>query len=171
MVYQTKQKNPIYHTGFRTYERDSVTRFFASSFSWIIFPKKFRKNNFRVISKFFENLQSYSQVKVHHRYRRHRRWQILNWCKRHQRKVLPLVTLVLLIPVANLLPVSLIPVVHLDLRISPRIAKNLKWPWKWFMQKTWSRKACGTVSLSIKRVSCILQGRQNCKTKKQQRQF
>jgi hypothetical protein len=39
--------------------------------------------------------------------------------------------------VANLLPVSLTPVVHLDLRISPRILKNLEmtlllfsWAWR-----------------------------------------
>ncbi len=47
------------------------------------------KNNIRVILNFFENSRRYSQVKVHHRYQRHRR------------KILPPVQLVLLIPVAN----------------------------------------------------------------------
>ncbi len=44
-------------------------------FSLIIFPKA-PENNIRLISIFFENSWRYSQVKVHHRYQRHRR-QIL----------------------------------------------------------------------------------------------
>jgi hypothetical protein len=55
------------------------------------------ENNTRVISNFFQNLQRYLQVKVHHRNQRHR-WQIL-----------PPVPLVLLLPVANLPLVSRIP--------------------------------------------------------------
>jgi hypothetical protein len=50
---------------------------------------------------------------VHHRYQRHR-WQIL-----------PPVPLVLLISVAKLPPVSTIPAVHLELRISPRIFEKI----------------------------------------------
>jgi hypothetical protein len=49
------------------------------------------------VSNFFENSRRYSQVKVHHRYQRHR-WQIF-----------PPVLLVLLTPVSNLSPVSTIP--------------------------------------------------------------
>jgi hypothetical protein len=78
--------------------RDSVTRFFAAGFfheSVYPQPQSIPKGPFRI---FFENLRRYSQVKVHHRYQRHR-WQIL-----------PPVWLVLLIPVANLPPVSTTPV-------------------------------------------------------------
>jgi hypothetical protein len=66
---------------------------------------------------FVENSRRYSQVKVHHRYQRHQ-WQIchryqqqqLQNCRRyqrHQRQILPPVPLVLLIPVANLPPMSI----------------------------------------------------------------
>jgi hypothetical protein len=48
---------------------------------------------FRIFSK----IRRYSQVKVHHRYQRHRR------------QILPPVLLVLLIPVTNLPPVATIP--------------------------------------------------------------
>ncbi len=51
----------------------------------------------RTVSNFFENSRRYSQVKVHHQYQQHR-WQIL-----------PPVSLMLLIPVAILPPVSTIP--------------------------------------------------------------
>jgi hypothetical protein len=54
----------------------------------------------RTVSNFSENLRRYSQVKVHHRYQRH-------W-----RQILPPVLLVLLIPVANLPPVSMILVAN-----------------------------------------------------------
>ncbi len=52
------------------------------------------------IPPFFENSRRYSQVKVHHRYQRHRR------------QIFPPVSLVLLIPVANLPPVSTMPVAN-----------------------------------------------------------
>ncbi len=55
--------------------------------------------------EFFRKLRRYSQLKVDHRCQRHR-WQICNRCQRHQ---LPPVSVVLLIPVANLPPVSTIP--------------------------------------------------------------
>ncbi len=68
----------------------------------------------RIVSDFFENLRRYSQVKVHHGYQWHRwqngrqyQWhwlQIFHCYQRHQRQILPPVSLVLLIPVANLLP-------------------------------------------------------------------
>jgi hypothetical protein len=48
------------------------------------------------VSNFFENLQRYSQLNVDHRYQRHRQ------------QILPPVSQVLLIPVANLPPVSTI---------------------------------------------------------------
>ncbi len=55
----------------------------------------------RAVSNFFENSRRYSQLKVDHRYQRHRR------------QILPPVSLVLLIPVANLPPVSTIPAANL----------------------------------------------------------
>jgi hypothetical protein len=69
-------------------------------FSCISFPPA-PEYPIRTVSNFFENSQRYSQVKVHHRYQRHR-WQIL-----------PPVSLVLLIPVANLPPVSTTPAANL----------------------------------------------------------
>jgi hypothetical protein len=66
-------------------------------FSWISFPPA-PEYPIRIVSNFFENSRRYSQVKVHHRYQRHRR------------QTLPPVSLVLLIPVANLPPVSTTPV-------------------------------------------------------------
>ncbi len=64
----------------------------------------------RVVSDFFENSRRYSQLKVH------------QWCPWHctggkWKKIFNL---------QNLPPVSLIPVVHLDLRISPRISKKIE---------------------------------------------
>jgi hypothetical protein len=62
-------------------------------------------------SNFFENSRRYSQDKVHHRYQRHR-LQIFHRCQRHRRyqrhrrQILPPVSLVLLVLVANLPPVS-----------------------------------------------------------------
>jgi hypothetical protein len=52
-------------------------------------------------SNFFENSQRYSRVKVHHQY------------QRHHRQILPQVSLVLLILVANLPPVSMVPAANL----------------------------------------------------------
>jgi hypothetical protein len=55
-----------------TVSRDFCFRFFSR----IIFPQSPENNN-RAISNFFEISQRYSQVKVHHPYQRHRRWQIM----------------------------------------------------------------------------------------------
>ncbi len=76
-------------------------------FSWISFPPA-PEYPIRTVSNFFENLRRYSQVKVHHQYQRHR-WQICHRCQRHQRQILPPVYLVLMIPAANLPPVSTTP--------------------------------------------------------------
>ncbi len=57
----------------------------------------------RTVLNFFKNLPRYSHVKVHHRYQWHR-WQ--HRCQWHWRQIFPLVSLVLLVPVANLLLVS-----------------------------------------------------------------
>ncbi len=65
-------------------------------FSWISFPQAL-EYTFRAVSNFFENSRRYSQLKVDHR------------CQRHRRQILPPVSVVLLIPVANLPPVSTIP--------------------------------------------------------------
>ncbi len=66
------------------------------------------------MSNFFENSQRYSQVKVHHRYQRHQ-WQIFHRYQWHRHKIFPLVPLLLLIPVANLPPVSIITAANLRL--------------------------------------------------------
>ncbi len=75
------------------------------------------------VSNFLENSRRYSQVKEHQRYQRHR-WQICQRCQRHRRQnccryqrhqwqIFPPVSLVLLIPVTNLPPVSVTPVANL----------------------------------------------------------
>ncbi len=69
-------------------------------FSWISVPQA-PEYTIRAVSNFFENSRRYSQIKDDHRYQRHR-WQILS----------P-VSLVLLIPVANLPPVSMMPAENL----------------------------------------------------------
>ncbi len=51
--------------------------------------------------------------------------QICHWYQQHQRNWWQNFPLVLLIPVANLLPASLIPVVLLGLQISPRIFEKI----------------------------------------------
>ncbi len=61
--------------------KDSVTRFFASGFIMNQFSPSPRVSLWTV-SNFFENSQRYSQVKLHHRYQRHR-WQICYRCQRH----------------------------------------------------------------------------------------
>ncbi len=61
----------------------------------------------RAVSNFFENSHRCSQLKVDHRYQWHW-WQICHRHQRHRRQILPPVSLVLLIPVANLPPVSTI---------------------------------------------------------------
>ncbi len=95
--------------------KGTVSRdFLLQVFSWIIFGQV-PENHIRVISNFFKNSRRYSQVNVHHRYQWHR-WQICHRCHRyqqHRRQILPLVPLVLLIPVANLPPLSTIPVANL----------------------------------------------------------
>ncbi len=79
--------------------------------SWIIFPQA-PENNIRVISNFFEHFWRYSQVKVHHRYQRHRG------------QILPPVPPVFLIPVANLPPESTIPAANLPLVSTKPVANN-----------------------------------------------
>ncbi len=69
--------------------KGTVSRdFLLLVFLWISFPPA-PEYPIKTVSNFFENSRRYSQVKVHHRYQRHR-WQIL-----------PPVPLVLLTPVAN----------------------------------------------------------------------
>ncbi len=65
-------------------------------FPWISFPQA-PEYTIRAVSNFFNNSRRYLQLKVEHRYQRHRR------------QILPPVSVVLLIPVANLPPVSTIP--------------------------------------------------------------
>ncbi len=67
--------------------------------SWISFPQA-PEYTIRAVSNFFENSLRYSQLKVDHRYQR-QRWQICHRYQRHRRQILPPVSLVLLIPVAN----------------------------------------------------------------------
>ncbi len=62
----------------------------------------------RTILNFFENSWRNSQVKVCHRYKRHRR-QICHRYQWHRRQILPPVSLVMLILVANLPPVTTTP--------------------------------------------------------------
>ncbi len=89
-----------------TMSRDFLFLFFYESVSPQ--PQSLPLGPFR---SFFENLRRYSQVEVHHRYQRHR-WQICDRCQRHGRQILPPISLLLLIPVANLPPVSLTPVAN-----------------------------------------------------------
>ncbi len=83
--------------------KGTVSRDFLLQVFWIIFPQAL-ENNRRVISNFFENSRRYSQGKVHQRYR----VSLTHW-----RQILPPVPMVLLIPVANLTPVSTIPAANL----------------------------------------------------------
>ncbi len=104
------------HPMFYTIERDSVTRFFASGFfSWISFPPA-PDYPIRTVSNFLKIRQDIRKS-------RYQRYQ------QHRRQILPPVSLALLIPVANLSPVSVTPVLHLELQISPRIfEKNRNGP-------------------------------------------
>ncbi len=68
-------------------------------FSWISFPQA-PEYTIRAVLNFSENSRRYSQLKVDHRYQRHR-WKNFHRCQRHRRQILPPVLLVLLIPVAN----------------------------------------------------------------------
>ncbi len=102
-------------------------------FSWISFPQA-PEYTIRAVLNFFENSQRYSQLKVDQRCQRHRwqfchrcqrhrwqnccqyqrhRWQICHQYQRHRRQILPPVSLLLLIPVANLPSVSTIPAANL----------------------------------------------------------
>ncbi len=69
-------------------------------FSWISFPPA-PEYPIRTVSNFFEKSRRYSQVKVHHRYQRHR-WQIAAGINDTGGKLPPVST----IPAANLPPVS-----------------------------------------------------------------
>ncbi len=85
--------------------KGTVSRdFLLLIFLWISIPPA-PEYPIRTVLNFFENSRRYSQVKVHHRYQWHRR-QICHRYQRHRRQILPPVPLVLLIPVANLPPVS-----------------------------------------------------------------
>ncbi len=53
-------------------------------FSWISFPPA-PEYPIRTVLNFFENSRRYSQVKVCHRYQRHR--QICHWYQRHWRQI------------------------------------------------------------------------------------
>ncbi len=80
-------------------------------FSWVSFPPAL-EYPIRTISIFFENSRRYLLVKVHTRYQQHRcqchRGQNSHPYKGHWQQIKPPVLLVLLIPVANLPPVSTI---------------------------------------------------------------
>ncbi len=78
-------------------------------FSWVSFPPA-PEYPIRTVSNFFENSRRHSQVKVHHRYQRHR-WQNCHKYQRHR----------LLILVANLPPVSMTPVVKYGNNIRQQI--------------------------------------------------
>ncbi len=65
--------------------KGTVSRdFLLLVFSWISFPQA-PEYTIRAVSKFFENSRRYSQLKVDHRYQRHR-WQIYHRCQRHRRQ-------------------------------------------------------------------------------------
>ncbi len=59
-----------------------------------------------------DRFKFFSRVKVHHPYQRHR-WQICHRYQRHRRQIVTPFSLALLIPVANLPPVSTIPAANL----------------------------------------------------------
>ena len=89
-----------------TVSRDFLCLWF---FSWISFPQA-PEYTIRAVSNFFSG--RYLQLKVDHRYQRHR-WQICHRYQRHRRQILPPVSLVFLIPSANLPPVSTTPAANL----------------------------------------------------------
>ncbi len=82
--------------GFKgTVSRDFLLQvFFMNHESSSPKPPKITLGSFRI----FSNSRRYSQVKVHH------------WYRWHRRQILPPVLMVLLIPAANLPPVSMTPV-------------------------------------------------------------
>ncbi len=123
--------------------KGTVSRdFLLLVFSWISFPQD-PEYTIRAVSNFFENSWRYSQLKVDHRYQRRRR------------QFLPPVSLVLLIPVTNLPPVSLTPVVNFELGISPRIFEKVRnGPngilWGWGETDWWKKpEAKNLVTLSL----------------------
>ncbi len=78
-------------------------------------PQSIPLGPFRI---FCENSWRYSQVKVHH------------WYEQLRSQILPPVSLVLpvsTIPAAHLPPVSMTPVVHFEMRISPRISDKIRY--------------------------------------------
>ncbi len=110
-------------------------------FSWISFPPA-PEYSIRTISNFFESSRRYPQVKVPHRYQRHR-WQIMGTISgcRHlkvnlkakiyiyvnittQRCQNKRMKIFLIDYFFHFPPVSTTPVVHLELRISPRILEK-----------------------------------------------
>ncbi len=117
-------------------------------FSWISFPQV-SDYTVRVVSNLFENSRRYSQLKVCHRCQRHR-WQMektfkqknfnnfvwtplgsrvniyINFCLQVHFKVSAAWYCCRYLPPVSTTPVSLIPVVHLDSRISPRIFEKFR---------------------------------------------
>ncbi len=122
-------------------------------FSWINFSPAPELST-RTISNFFKNSRKYSQVKVHHRYQRHRQQSFppfslvllitvanngnnyqtadnLKWTWRKKKYIYvnstiqscpnKIIKFFLIEDFFHLPPVSTTPVVHLELRISPRI--------------------------------------------------
>jgi len=143
-------------------------------FSWISFPQAPEYTS-RAVSNFFENSRRYSQLKVDHRYQRHR-WQtmgLISGCRylkvnlkakmficvnsTFQRCPNKIIKRFLMQDFSHLPPVSTTPVVNLELRISPRIFEKFRsgpngilWGWgetDW-CKKTRSEKSRDTVPLS-----------------------
>ncbi len=116
-------------------------------FSWISFPPA-PDYPMRTVSNFFENSRRYSQVKVHHRYQRHW-WQICHRCQRHRRQIVPPISLVLLIPVANLPPVSttLVAICHWYQRHRRQICHRCQWH-RWQIMGTIS--GCWDLKVNLK---------------------
>jgi hypothetical protein len=77
-------------------------------FSWIRFPPA-PEYSIKTVSNFLENSRRYSQVKVHHRYRRHR-WQICTGPAANFSTIFS--SVVSTTPTANLPPVSTTPVAN-----------------------------------------------------------
>ncbi len=124
-------------------------------FSGICFPQA-PEYTIRAVSNFFDNLRRYSQLKVHHWCRWHR-WQIEKIFNHKSFNYFVWTPLGSIVTYRYIFAfVSLIPVVHLDLRISPQIFEKI-WTgpngilwgcgetdsWK----KTRSRKSRDTVPL------------------------
>jgi hypothetical protein len=124
---------PLYRILFNCLKGQCHEIFCFWFFSCISFPQA-PEYAIRTVLHFFKNLRRYLQLKVDHQYQRHR-WQICHRCQRHRRQncrryqqhrrqILPPVSLVLLIPMANLSPVSTIPAANLPpVSLSP-VANN-----------------------------------------------